>query len=254
MAAHRPEVPEGKSNPKDRVVLVVDDDQKTLSALCTLLVRFGYQILKATSPKQALTTSSSLVPSLIVISLDLAGTNGLKLARQLRKNPVTGHIPFLGYTGRHSDDLRDRCSEHGAAGYLAQPIEAETFYDAVQNALEKNPRSSMRIKAVLPVKVYGTSHETLYGAYTLALSAGGMFLRTMSPVAVNSRLSLEFDLNGHSISADGVVLYNCQAGPPCGEPGIGLRFTDLAPGDQAILRRFIRNEVVKGIALENDAQ
>lgn len=254
MAALKTEERTDKPGRNDHLVLVVDDDQKRLSTLCTLLVRFGYRILKATSAKQGLATSASLVPSLIIISLDLAGMNGFKLMRQLKKNPVTAHIPLLGFIGRHSDELKDRCLEHGAAGYLAQPIEAEAFFSAVQAALEKNPRSSMRVKAVLPVKVYGISHETLYGAYTLALSAGGMFLRTMSPVAVNSEVSLEFDVNGHPVSADGVVLYNCQAGPPCGEPGIGLKFTEITAGDQALIRQFIRNEVTKGLPVENDPQ
>ena len=254
MAEHKTGDQADKTGRNDHLVLVVDDDQKRLSMLCTLLVRFGYQIVKATTARQALATSASLVPSLLMISLDLDGMNGFKLMRQLKKGPITAHIPLLGYIGRHSDDLKDRCLEHGAIGYLCQPIQPELLFKTVQAAIEKNPRSSMRVKTSLPVKVYGISHETLYGAYTLALSAGGMFLRTMSPVAVNSELSLEFDVDGHQISADGVVLYNCQAGPPCGESGIGLRFTEIAPGDETILRQFIRNEVTKGLPLETTAK
>jgi CheY-like chemotaxis protein/Tfp pilus assembly protein PilZ len=255
MAEHKKKGDQGeKTDRNDHLVLVVDDNQKRLSTLCTLLVRFGYQIVKATTSRQALATSASLVPSLIMISLDLDDMNGFKLVRQLKKSPVTAHIPLLSYIERHSDDLRDRCLEHGAVGYLCQPIEPEMLFNTVQAAIEKNPRSSMRIRTTLPVKVYGISHETLYGAYTLALSAGGMFLRTMSPVAVNSELSLEFDLDGHPIAADGVVLYNCQAGPPCGESGIGLRFTEIAPKDEAILRQFIRSEMTKGLPLETSAK
>ncbi|OGW42079.1 MAG: hypothetical protein A2010_05725 [Nitrospirae bacterium GWD2_57_9] len=242
----------GNSSAMDNhVVLVVDDDQKRLATFCTLFVRFGYRTLKATTVKQALATSISLVPSLVVISLDIAGMEGFKLMRQIRKNPVTANIPFLGYIDQHSDELRARCLEHGATGYICRPIQAEVLFRAIQSALERNRRSSMRVKAVLPVKVYGNCNESLYGAYTLALSAGGMFLRTMSPVAVDSELSLEFDLNGRPISAEGVVLYNCQErGGPCEESGIGLRFVDIAPKDRDFIRDFIRSEVMKDISLQ----
>ncbi len=237
-----------KTGRQIQTVLVVDDDQSSLSSLCTLLVRFGYQILKATTGKQAFATATTLVPSLVIISLDLPGMNGFKLMRQLRNNPGTAHIPFIGLIRQDDADLKNRSLEHGAAGYLSHPIDTELFYRTVQAALEKNPRSSMRVRTVLPVKVYGNAHESLYGAYALALSAGGMFLRTMSPVSVNSEISLEFDLNGHTVAAETRVLYNCQSG--CGpdrETGIGLRFVEIAPKDQDSIREFIRSEVMKGL-------
>jgi Tfp pilus assembly protein PilZ len=108
----------------------------------------------------------------------------------------------------------------------------------------------MRVKAVLPVKVYGSAYDSLYGAYTLALSTGGMFLRTMNPVAVKSRITVELDLDGRSIPAETEVVYNCQVGP-CGDSGVGLRFVDVAPRDRDVIRRFIKGEVLKGIPSES---
>ncbi len=248
MADRGPNTAAGKPGRPTQCILVVDDDQPNLSSLCTLLVRFGYQILKATTGKQALATAATLVPSLLVISLDLPGMNGFKLMRQLRNNPATAHIPFIGLIRQDDNDLKNRCFQHGAAGYVFRPVDAELFYRTVQAALEKNPRSSMRVRTVLPVKVYGNAHDSLYGAYALALSSGGMFLRTMSPVSVNSEISLEFDLNGRTVAAETRVLYNCQSG--CGpnrETGIGLRFVQIDPRDQDSIREFIRNEMVKGL-------
>jgi CheY-like chemotaxis protein/Tfp pilus assembly protein PilZ len=232
---------------KDQFILVVDENDSTLSSICLLLNRFHYQILKATTEKQALATAAGLAPSLIVVSLDLPGMTGFWLIRRLKDNPSTSHIPVVGLIREDNGDLKDRCLGHGAAGYLSYPIEAETLYLTVQKAIEKNPRSSMRVRTVLPVKVYGKQCDSLYGAYTLALSAGGMFLRTMNPVSENTQISLEFDLNGRSIAAETVVLYNCQARGPCEESGIGLRFVDISPKDQDTIRQFIRNEVMKGI-------
>ncbi len=229
-------------------MLVVDDDKKNLSCTSLLLTRLGYHILKATTVKQALATAAGRAPSLVIISLDLAGMSGFELMRQLKNSPATAHLPFLGHTSRDNRGLKDRCREHGAVGCLSGPIEADLLYRTVQAAIEKNPRASMRVRAVLPVKVYGKAHDSLYGAYALALSTGGMFLRTMNPVSVNSEITLEFDLNGRAIAAETVVLYNCQAGGgSCPESGVGLRFVDISPNDRDIIREFIRNEVMKDI-------
>jgi CheY-like chemotaxis protein len=254
MAERKTKTPD-RSNRAAHCVLVVDDDQSNLSYLCTILERFDYQTLKAAGDKQALATATGLVPSLVMISLDLAGMTGFKLMRQLKNSPATAHIPFIGFIRQDSRELKDRCFEHGAVGYLCQPFEAEILYRNVQKAIEKNPRSSMRVKTVLPVKVYGNADDSLYGAYTLALSTGGLFLRTMNPVSINSEISLELDLHGKSIAAETVVVYNCQAG--CGpdrETGIGLRFVDISARDQDIIRDFIKNEVMKNIPPGNTQQ
>jgi DNA-binding response OmpR family regulator len=171
---------------------------------------------------------------------------GFKLLRQLKSSPATAHIPLIGTIRNDSPGLRERCIEHGALDYLRQPIEADAFYSAVQAAIEKNPRSCIRLRTVLPVKVHGNAGDSLYGAYTLAISADGMFLRTTSPLSLNSRISLELNVSGRAIAAETEVVYSCQTGA-CEEPGVGLRFIDISRSDRALIRQFIQREVMKGI-------
>jgi CheY-like chemotaxis protein/Tfp pilus assembly protein PilZ len=231
---------------KSQFVLIVDDDAHSLSCLSILLKRFGCQVLKAATGKVTLATAMRLVPSLIMISPGLPDINGFEVMRQLKANFNTSHIPLIGLI--KDDSQKDRCTELGAAGFLCRPLDAEALFRAVQEAMEKNPRTHMRVRAVLPVKVHNSPHEGLYGAYTIALSTGGMFLRTMNPVSVNSELSVEFDLNGRAVIAESKVIYNCQAG--CGpdrEKGVGLQFVDISPGDQNAIREFVRNEIMNGL-------
>lgn len=239
---HLPEKP-GR---KKQIVLVVDHKEDTLSSTRTLLKKFGYHFFKATTGSKAISTAAMIAPSLVIVSEILPDTTGFELIQQFRQTPSLTHIPFIVLAGQDNPDLKDSCLENSAVDYLCHPIEPDWLYRTVQAAIEKNPRTSLRVRAVLPVKVYGLQHEALYGAYTLALSAGGMFLRTMSPVSVNSEISLEFDLNGRSIAAETVVLYNCQGGgKACEESGIGLRFVDIAPRDRDCIREFINKEAAK---------
>ncbi len=250
MTEQKAGIPQKKSNRKRLSVLVADHAPYSLSCVSILLGRFGYHVLKATTGKEAVAVAKRDVPCLILIAVDLPDVNVFDLMHELTRNSATLHIPLIGLMQQHDRNIQDRCFELGAVGCLWRPIKAETLYRTVQVAMEKNPRASIRVRTVQPVKVYGQAQESLYGAYTLALSDGGMFLRTMNPLSVNTELSLELNLNGRTIAADAVVLYNCQAG--CGpdlESGIGLRFVDIAPRDQDFIRQFIWDDIMKGIAL-----
>lgn len=233
---------------KNRFVLIADDDSCNLSCLSILLGRFGCHVLKAATGRTALSIAMRLAPSLILISTDLPDMNSFEVMRHLRKNRGTSHIPLVGlmkqnHSGNHLQQI-------GASGFACtRPLDAEALFREVQQAMEKNPRSHMRVRSILPVKIHSSEYGALYGAYTIALSAGGMFLRTMNPVSVNSVLSLEFALNDRAVIADTKVIYNCQDG--CGpdrEKGVGLQFVDISTADKDAITEFIRDEIMNGLA------
>lgn len=248
MAKHQTTALSRDSDRYRHFALIVDKDRNNLSYLSKLLARFHYQCFKTASGADALQTAGVVAPSLIIIALDLEDMNSFELMRKFKQGAGMSRISLVGLLRKDDQNLKDRCFENGAIGCLTQPVDAEVLYRTVQVAIERNPRANLRVKTVLPVKVHG-KQEALYGAYTLALSTGGMFLRTMSPVPVNSEMSVEFDLNGRAIAAETVVVYNCQGrGGPCEEPGVGLRFVDISFNDRNIIREFIMNEVMKDLA------
>jgi len=74
-------------------------------------------------------------------------------------------------------------------------------------------------------------------------------IRSSMLAAANTRLSFQINLYGQVISAEAVVLYSDQAGGgPHHGTGMGLEFVRIAPKDQDLIRRFIRNEVTQNIA------
>jgi hypothetical protein len=75
-----------------------------------------------------------------------------------------------------------------------------------------------------------------------------MFLRTLRPAPLDTRLSLQIGLNDRIIAIEAVVRSSYRTGGgPYNEPGMGLQFVRTAPQDQEIIRQFIRNEVTRGI-------
>jgi len=237
------------SDRNSRYLLIVDGDTNTLLYTSMLLRRFDYHIYTTKTAKEAIETAMGAVPALILTSLDLEDMHGLDLMRQLRKNARIAAVPFI--TLRTPGDvLGERQSvELGATYCLELPLSAELLYRAVQAAVESTPRASIRIRTLLPVKMDNKTIAGIEGAYTSMLSERGMFLRTRSLAAANTRLSFQINLYGQVIAAEAVVLYSDQAGGgPHHGPGMGLEFVRIAPKDQELIRRFIRNEVTQDIA------
>ncbi len=249
MTAPMPSSDQNKSDRKSRFVLVVDSDAKNLAFLSKLLLRFNYQFIHAATGEETLDMATIIVPCLAIISLELPGMTGLELIQQLSRNSATNHIPVVGLLQKDNADEKKRCYDNGAIGSLYRPIDPEALYRTIQVAVEKNPRSSMRVRTVQPVRLKNGGQRGLSGAHTLDLSARGMFLRTTHSVSVDTKLSLQLDLSGRTISTEALVLYKCNAGEgPYREPGIGLRFVEIAPKDQEFIRQFIKDDVTRGIA------
>jgi hypothetical protein len=75
-----------------------------------------------------------------------------------------------------------------------------------------------------------------------------MYVRTLKPAPVGSKLSLQIVVKDRTIALEALVLYSHRFGEgPFKEPGMGLKFISIAPRDQDFIRQFIREEVTKGI-------
>jgi len=237
---------------KNRFLLVVDSDANNLLYTSMLLKRFDYQTYTAKTAREALEMARVAVPSLIITALDLQDMDGLELMQHVKKNPSTADVPFIALRKPGEPSGETRSAEVRAVECLDRPVSVELLYRAVQTAVEAKPRSHIRIRTLQPVKVDDVPINDFEGVCTTDLSERGMFLRTKSPAAVNTRLSVQIYLYGQIIVVEAAVIYSDGTGAgPYREPGMGLQFVRIAPKDQELVRQFIKNEVMRGIGPGN---
>jgi CheY-like chemotaxis protein len=232
---------------KSRFLVVVDSDANSLYYTSMLLQRFHYKTVSATTAREALTIAAVKVPALVVFALGLKDMPGLDFVTLFRKRHGTA-VPFVAI--RKQDDLfgEQDCQGQGVSYCFSRPVSAEDLYRAVQAAVEKTPRHYIRIRTLLPVQSCTMSHDCLENACTTDLSERGMFVRTEKPASAKTHLSCTLQLYGQVVVVDADVLYSYRNNEgPYQEPGMGIAFTRIAPKDQELIRRFIRNEVTRGI-------
>ena len=81
------------------VVLVVDDVPDNLSVLHDALDESGYTVLVATSGEAALLRAAQAVPDIVLLDAMMPGLDGFEVARRLKAEAQTAHIPIIFMTG-----------------------------------------------------------------------------------------------------------------------------------------------------------
>lgn len=105
-------------------ILIVDDLPQNILALEAVIADMGVEIMTARSGNDALRLSLKFDFALILLDVQMPGMNGFEVARLIRSNPKTSHLPIIFVTAGMKD-LLDQIAgyETGAVDYLMKPFE-----------------------------------------------------------------------------------------------------------------------------------
>lgn len=78
-----------------KMVLVVDDDRMTVSALTAILEDEGLLVLAAHDGEEGLAIARRDRPDLVLTDLGMPRLDGPGLCRALKADPATSHIPVI---------------------------------------------------------------------------------------------------------------------------------------------------------------
>jgi CheY-like chemotaxis protein len=82
-----------------RVVLVIDDDQKTREFVADVLEAFDFKVIQAESSEEALTLARLDRPDVILCDIILPDELGFETAKALNQHPSTNNVPIILMTG-----------------------------------------------------------------------------------------------------------------------------------------------------------
>jgi FixJ family two-component response regulator len=103
------------------IVAIVDDDQAIRKALARLVRTIGYPSRTFESARELLLDIEQVRPGCILTDIQMPGTNGLDLIKELRLRYVD--IPILAMTAYSSLTNRDLALAAGAQEYLTKPLD-----------------------------------------------------------------------------------------------------------------------------------
>ena len=117
-------------------VLLVDDSPAVLTLLRAFSERAGLIVETASVGDEFIARLDRVLPSIVVLDIDLAESNGIDLLRQIRKSPVHKALPVLMLTGHRSAETRAEAFDAGADDYMIKPVVPAEFIRRVTQLLE----------------------------------------------------------------------------------------------------------------------
>lgn len=117
------------------VILVVDDTPTNIRILNELLGK-EYLVRAATSGKAALSmVHTPPQPDLILLDIMMPEMDGYEVCIELKKNPLTQHIPVIFVTAMTEEDDEAKGLDLGAADYITKPYRPRLVSARVHNHL-----------------------------------------------------------------------------------------------------------------------
>lgn len=116
-------------------ILLVEDNAANRKLLGDHLRRAGYRVSEVDQADAAIALALAERFDLVVMDVQLPGTDGLTATRVLRKNPMTARLPILAVTAYAMRGDEHRILEAGCDAYVAKPIAYKEFLSAVARLL-----------------------------------------------------------------------------------------------------------------------
>jgi CheY-like chemotaxis protein len=126
-------------------VLVVEDSPDIRVLVRMLLEAGGHEVLTAPDGRAGVEAARAERPDLVLMDLSLPILSGWEATRELKSDPATSSIPVVAVTAHAMHGDRERALAAGCDGFIAKPIDEETFESLVRSylrpAAEEGPDS-----------------------------------------------------------------------------------------------------------------
>ncbi len=134
---------------ESKSILIVDDEETLCEVLKLNLENEGFDVDYALSAEQALTYDLSGY-ALILLDIMMGEMSGIKMAKLLKADVRTAHIPIIFCTARDSEDDMVMGLNLGADDYIAKPYTIRNVVARVKSVLR---RTSVPLNAQSKVEV-----------------------------------------------------------------------------------------------------
>ena len=116
-------------------ILVVEDEQETLTHLSNILKRSNYEVISTTRGSEAVGLAKHYQPDLIILDIVIPDMSGSEVAATLLEDSTTTSIPIIYLTGILTKEEELRIKKTGRYYIVAKPITEKEILEKVKQVL-----------------------------------------------------------------------------------------------------------------------
>jgi putative two-component system response regulator len=128
-------------------ILVADDDAPARHVLVRILESAGYAVIQAADGSTARQVVSSEMPDLLMLDINMPGTDGIDLCREVKSDPRTNLVPVIHVTGSIGREDRLAALRAGSDEFVAKPFDVEELLTRVRALLRTRRLTAQLVSA-----------------------------------------------------------------------------------------------------------
>jgi two-component system, cell cycle response regulator DivK len=118
-------------------ILYIEDNLDNRVLIRRVLMAEGYEIAEAGGAMEGLEMLKSLHPDLILMDINMPGTDGYSLTTHIRSLPGYEGIPIVALTANVMRGDREKSLEAGCDAYIQKPIDIDLLPQQIERYLRK---------------------------------------------------------------------------------------------------------------------
>lgn len=119
-------------------ILVAEDDPAGQQVIETILQNQGYDVVFASTGKDALKKAAALRPDLILLDIMMPEMDGIQVCQTLRRNKELVKTPIIMLTALNDRDIRIACLDAGADDFFTKPFDRAELRARVRSITKLN--------------------------------------------------------------------------------------------------------------------
>ena len=111
-------------------VLVVEDYEDTRILLKFMIEKFGYSVIEASGPYEALDKAAEFMPDLILMDIGMPLLDGLSVAQLIKDKKTNRLVPIIAVTA--FSDIKDEALKAGCSDVIYKPVQPELLREMLE--------------------------------------------------------------------------------------------------------------------------
>jgi CheY-like chemotaxis protein len=119
---------------KNKIALIVDDEERNVFALSSYLETLGMQIMTAQNGSEAISLlQSNAKPDIILLDIMMPVMDGYETLEVITHDDELKSIPVITVTAKAMKGDREKCLEAGAWDYISKPINIQLLIEKMKH-------------------------------------------------------------------------------------------------------------------------
>ncbi len=230
-----------------KTVLIADSNQVDILCLSILLKRLDYSVLTVLNCFDVIKKIAVFNPDIVLTSIRMPEMDSTACMEHIKRDANLKAIPFVTMGEKSDAKALEESLKKGATAYVFKPINPTLLYCVIQKVTEKKPRENVRARIIFKTTILYQNIRRV--SFASNLSEAGVFIRSIKPIPVGTKVSISMDLpSTKPIELEGVIVNVVEFNRDRFiEPGMGIRFTNIDKNIQLGLRKFVEEQLTYDI-------